>query len=79
VTLSEVAKALGGRPVRVPAIAASAASAAISKVPFIPSMLEWLHSARTSVVMDTGKARTLLGWRPIHSSEETLAELAGAV
>lgn len=79
VTVSEVAKALGGRPVRVPAIAASAASAAISKVPFVPSMLEWLHSARTSVVMDTGKARTLLGWRPVHSSAETLAALAEAV
>jgi nucleoside-diphosphate-sugar epimerase len=79
VTVSEVAKALGGRPVRVPAIAASAASAAISKVPFVPSALEWLHSARTSVVMDTGKARTQLGWRPVHSSAETLAALAEAV
>jgi len=31
VTVSEVAKALGGRPVRVPAVAASAASAALSR------------------------------------------------
>ncbi|OBG39676.1 NAD-dependent epimerase/dehydratase family protein [Mycobacterium sp. E3198] len=76
VTVSEVAKALGGRPVRVPAVAASAASAAISRVPFVPSMLEWLHVARTSVVMDTTKARTQLGWRPVHSAHETLAALA---
>lgn len=79
VTVSEVVEALGGRPVRVPAIAASAASAAISRVPFVPSMLEWLHSARTSVVMDTTKARTQLGWRPVHSSQDTLAALAEAV
>jgi UDP-glucose 4-epimerase len=79
VTVSDVVKALGGRPVRVPAVAASAASAAISKVPFVPSMLEWLHVARTSVVMDTGKARSLLGWRPVHSAAETLAELAAVV
>jgi nucleoside-diphosphate-sugar epimerase len=79
VTVSEVAKALGGRPVRVPAVAASAASAAISRVPFVPSMLEWLHVARTSVVMDTTKARTELGWRPIHSAQETLAALANVV
>jgi UDP-glucose 4-epimerase len=79
VTVSEVAKALGGRPVRVPAVAASAASAAISRVPFMPSMLEWLHVARTSVVMDTAKARTQLGWQPVHSSAETLAALASAV
>ncbi len=79
VTVSEVAKALGGRPVRVPAVAASAASAAISRVPFVPSMLEWLHVARTSVVMDTTKARTQLGWRPVHSAQETLAALANVV
>jgi UDP-glucose 4-epimerase len=79
VTVSQMAKALGGRPVRVPAVAASAASAAISRVPFVPSMLEWLHSARTSVVMDTTKARTQLGWRPVYSSSETLAALASAV
>lgn len=79
VTISDVAKALGGRPVRVPAMAASAASAALSRVPFVPSMLEWLHVARTSVVMDTTKARTQLGWRPVHSAQETLAALANVV
>jgi UDP-glucose 4-epimerase len=79
VTVSEVAKALGGRPVQVPAVAASAASAAIARVPFVPSLLEWLHIARTSVVMDTTKAKTQLGWRPVHSSAETLAALASAV
>ncbi|OBH03396.1 epimerase [Mycobacterium sp. E2699] len=77
VTVSEVARALGGRPVRVPALAASAASAALSRLPFVPSLLEWLHIARTSVVMDTTKAKTQLGWQPLHSSAETLAALAG--
>ncbi|MGZ4527076.1 MAG: SDR family oxidoreductase [Mycobacterium sp.] len=79
VTVSDVARALGGRPVRVPAVAASAASAAISRVPKVPSMLEWLHSARTSMVMDTTKARTQLGWRPLHSSADTLAALAASL
>jgi UDP-glucose 4-epimerase len=79
ITISDVARALGGRPVRVPAATASAASAAISRLPFVPSTLEWLHSVRTSVVMDTTKAKTQLGWRPIHSSAETLAGLAAAL
>jgi UDP-glucose 4-epimerase len=79
VTVSDVAKALGGRPVRVPAVAASAASAAIARLPLMPSLLEWLHIARTSVVMDTTKAKTQLGWRPVHSSAQTLAALASAV
>ncbi|MEB4208774.1 NAD-dependent epimerase/dehydratase family protein [Mycobacterium sp. 94-17] len=76
VTVADVARALGGRPVRVPAVAATAASAAISRVPRVPSMLEWLHTARTSMVMDTTKAKTQLGWRPLHSSAETLRALA---
>jgi UDP-glucose 4-epimerase len=76
VTISEVAKALGGRPVRVPAKAASLASATIARLPFVPSELEWLHVARTSVVMDTTKAKKDLGWQPKYTSEQTLAELA---
>ncbi|KBR60657.1 Cholesterol dehydrogenase [Mycobacterium avium subsp. avium] len=79
VTVADVAKALGGRPVRVPAVAATAASAAISKAPLVPSMLEWLHTARTSMVMDTTKAKTHLGWRPVHTSAQALAALASAV
>ncbi|HET9876987.1 MAG TPA: NAD-dependent epimerase/dehydratase family protein [Mycobacterium sp.] len=79
ISVSEVAKALGGRPVRVPAAAASAASAVIARLPFVPSPLEWLHVARTSVVMDTTKAKTQLGWQPTYSSAETLAALAAAL
>jgi nucleoside-diphosphate-sugar epimerase len=79
VSIADVAKALGGRSVRVPATAASAASAAISRLPVVPSAVEWLDVARTSVVMDTRKAQRHLGWRPTHSSAETLAALAQAV
>jgi UDP-glucose 4-epimerase len=79
VTVSDVAKALGGRPVSVPVPAASAASATISRLPWVPPRIEWLHAARTSVVMDTTKAKRHLGWRPTHSSAETLAALASAV
>ena len=76
VSVSDVATALGGRPVRVPAAAASAASAVIAKAPFIPSALEWLHVARTSMVMDTSKAKSDLGWKPMYTSAETLQALA---
>jgi UDP-glucose 4-epimerase len=79
VSVSDVVKALGGRPVRVPAAAAFAASAAIARLPFIPPELEWLHGARTSVVMDTTKAKEELGWQPTFTSAETLAALAESV
>jgi nucleoside-diphosphate-sugar epimerase len=75
-TVSQVAEALGGRPVRVPRAAAVVTSEVIARLPFIPSPLEWVHAGRTSVVMDTSKAREQLGWRPRYSGEETLRALA---
>ena len=57
VSMSTVAEALGARPVRVPRIAATAASMVVARIPFVPSILEWLHVGRTSVVMDTTKAK----------------------
>ena len=79
VSISDIVTALGGRPVRVPAVAASAASGVIAHVPFTPSALEWLHVARASVVMDTSKAKSQLGWKPKYTSAETLQALAEAV
>jgi UDP-glucose 4-epimerase len=48
-------------------------------MPFVPSALEWLHIARVSMVMDTSKAKTQLGWTPKYTSAETLQALAQAV
>lgn len=79
VSMSDVATELGARPVRVPRVAATAASAMIARLPFVPSVLEWLHVGRTSVVMDTTKAKTQLGWSPRHTAAETLSALAESV
>jgi UDP-glucose 4-epimerase len=79
VSLSEVGVALGARPVKVPRVAAVATSELISRIPFVPSALEWLHAARSSVVMDTSKARGQLGWQPKFSAAQTLSALADAV
>jgi nucleoside-diphosphate-sugar epimerase len=78
ISMSEVAEAFRALPVRVPRAAAVVASEVISRLPFVPSALEWLHAGRTSVVMDTTKARTVLGWRPEYTSAETLSALANA-
>ena len=76
VSLSQVITALGGRPVRVPAVAATAASEVIAHLPFVPSPLEWLHIAKVSMVMDTTKAKMQLGWKPKYTSAQTLQALA---
>jgi nucleoside-diphosphate-sugar epimerase len=78
-SMSDVADALGGRPVPVPRVAAKVASETIARLPFVPSALEWLHAGRTSTVMDTSKARSQLGWTPKYSAAETLSGLAAAL
>jgi UDP-glucose 4-epimerase len=79
VSLSDVATALGARPVRVPAITATIASAVIARLPFLPSSTEWLHAGRTSVVMDISKAKSVLGWAPRYTAAETLQAMAATV
>jgi UDP-glucose 4-epimerase len=78
-SLSEVGAALGARPIKVPRAAAVATSEVISRLPLVPSALEWLHAGRTSVVMDTSKAKNQLGWKPNFSAAETLSALANTV
>ncbi len=79
VSLADVAAATGTRSVRVPAVAALAVSEALARLPLVPAAAEWLHLGRTSVVMDTTRARTVLGWRPRHSAADTLATLRSGV
>ncbi len=78
-SMSDVGNALGARPLPIPRIAMTATSELLARLPFVPSALEWLHAGRTSVVMDTAKARSQLGWTPKYSAAETLSELAAVL
>ncbi|MCV7420294.1 NAD-dependent epimerase/dehydratase family protein [Mycobacterium yunnanensis] len=78
-TFSDVGRALGARPVKVPHVAAVATSEVLARLPFVPSALEWLHAGRASTVMDTSKAKDELGWQPTFTAAETLAALAETV
>jgi UDP-glucose 4-epimerase len=78
-TMSDVGQALGARPIKVPHVAARATSELIARLPFVPSGLEWLHAGRASTVMDTGKAKSQLGWRPKYTAAETLSGLAESI
>jgi UDP-glucose 4-epimerase len=75
-SLREVAEATGTRSIRVPRAAAVAASRVVARLPMLPAAAEWIHVARSSVVMDTSRAKDVLGWRPQYTSRETLAALA---
>ena len=76
VTLGDIARATGTRAVRVPRLTVRAASAAVARMPLVPAMAEWVHIGRTSVVMDTFRARSLLGWQPQYTSQQTLQDVA---
>jgi nucleoside-diphosphate-sugar epimerase len=78
-SMSDVAEALGARPVPVPRPVMTATSEVMARLPFVPSAFEWLHAGRTSVVMDIGKAKSQLGWTPKHTAAETLSGMAAAL
>jgi UDP-glucose 4-epimerase len=76
VSLTEVARATGSRAIRVPLAVAAGVSAVIARLPMVPAAAEWIHVGRTSVVMDTTRAKKILGWRPAYTARETLDALA---
>ena len=76
--MRDIAEALGWATVPVPPALLEPAAFLLPRIPFAPSALEWLHTMRTPVVMDTSKARTKLRWRPKFDARETLRQTVGA-
>ena len=72
-----IVRELGLRPVRVPGGPFAAAARAVSKVPFLPSGLQWVEAIGRPVIMDTTKAKTQLGWVPRHTAVESLRATLG--
>lgn len=79
VSLSEVARALGWRPLPIPARAVPVAASVIERLQrFLPQDLAWINAMRKPVILDTSKARNEFGWHPRHSGHSTLRETAVA-
>src|SRR4029079_7843210 len=72
ITLRDVADALGYHTIPVPSMAIEAAGSLIARLPFVPAEATWIEALRSPVLMDTGKARRLLRWRPRHDARQTL-------
>jgi nucleoside-diphosphate-sugar epimerase len=71
-TLADLADALGWYSIPVPDLAIGAAAELVAHLPFMPGEAQWIESLRRPVIMDTTRARTLLGWEPRHDARETL-------
>jgi nucleoside-diphosphate-sugar epimerase len=66
---------LDARPVRVPAGLLKAGAAATWRLHLQPVSPGWLDLALQSPLMDAGRARAELGWRPRRSATQALEEL----
>jgi nucleoside-diphosphate-sugar epimerase len=72
ITLLDIARAIGLRPVRLPGRPVAALARGIAKLPYLPSPAQWVEALSHPAIMDTTKARTELGWRPRHTATESL-------
>jgi nucleoside-diphosphate-sugar epimerase len=72
ITMSDLAAAIGYRTVPMPKLAVEAAAELVAHLPFLPEEASWVEALRRPVLMDAGKARRLLHWRPRYDAQETL-------
>jgi nucleoside-diphosphate-sugar epimerase len=77
VTTVDVAREFGALPIPIPAAPGQAAARAVSRLPFLPPVAEWVEAASRPVIMDTSRAREKLGWRPRYSGLEALRATLG--
>ncbi|HSK49697.1 MAG TPA: NAD-dependent epimerase/dehydratase family protein [Solirubrobacterales bacterium] len=78
ITVSVIARELGWHAVPVPSAAVSVTAAAVARLPFLPPEAAWIEAVRRPVLMDTGRARRELGWRPRCDAAETLRQTIAA-
>jgi nucleoside-diphosphate-sugar epimerase len=74
VTAADVAREFGALPIRVPAGPGQAAARAVSRLPFLPPVAQWVEAAARPAIMDTTRAREELGWRPRYTGLEALRD-----
>jgi UDP-glucose 4-epimerase len=77
-TMSDLAGELGWYALPMPEAALGATAEVTKRLPFLPPEAEWLQAFRVEVIMDAGKARRQLGWRPKHDARDTLGETVNA-
>jgi len=73
-TVSELARELGWYSIPVPELALDAVAEMVGRLGFLPAQAQWVAAFREPMIMDAGKARRELRWRPKHDALETLRE-----
>ncbi|HEV2819161.1 MAG TPA: NAD-dependent epimerase/dehydratase family protein [Solirubrobacteraceae bacterium] len=71
-TLSDLAEELEWYAIPLPELAVDATAEVVARLPFLPPEASWITALRRPVLMDSGKARRALRWRPRHDALQTL-------
>ncbi|HEX2073973.1 MAG TPA: NAD-dependent epimerase/dehydratase family protein [Geodermatophilus sp.] len=71
-TAADVARELGALPLPVPPAPAQAAARAVARLPLLPPVAEWVEAVSRPAIVDTSKAKQLLGWTPRYTGLEAL-------
>lgn len=74
ITMSDMARELGLRPVSIPRSALDPVDAILSRVPGLPVEIDWLTAFMNPVLMDCSLARRELDWEPLRTTRRTLVE-----
>jgi nucleoside-diphosphate-sugar epimerase len=74
VSMVDVAREIGLKPVSAPAGPARTAARLVSKLPFLPPQVQWVEAASHPAIMDVTKAKRELGWEPRYSGLEALRD-----
>jgi nucleoside-diphosphate-sugar epimerase len=72
VSVADVARALGATPLALSERLTRIAARWAAKAPMLPAFAEWVEAASYPAIMDTTKAKTVLGWTPRFSAAQTL-------
>jgi UDP-glucose 4-epimerase len=75
----QLGRLLDARPIPVPERALRAAAAAAFHLRITPTPPGWVDMALAVPLMDTARAREVLGWRPHHTGGDALLELLDGI
>jgi UDP-glucose 4-epimerase len=76
---SELAEILSARPVRIPASLLRTGAALTFALRLQPTEPGWLDMGLAVPLMDSTRARSVLGWEPLRSATDAIAELIAGI
>jgi UDP-glucose 4-epimerase len=73
-TVAQLARELGWHSIPVPELAVDGAAEIVARLGWLPAQAQWIAAFRRPVLMNAGKARRELRWRPRHGALQTLRD-----